>query len=208
VSQGGKGVALIRARLKPVGGEAGEPGKFLPAGDLLRAVRAVEVLERIGTAEARKALARYAGGPPGRLAREARATLARLDRLAAAAKRALQPLPPPPDPVEGLWKDLGEADAVAGHRAVWALVENPEVALTLIGKRLRPPAGKLPEGDGLQVPAGDLLRGVRAIQVLERIGTPPAGKLLETLSASGPARWARDARAALKRLNQRTGKQP
>jgi hypothetical protein len=36
-------------------------------GDRLRAYRAVEVLERIGTREARRLLATYANGAPGAL---------------------------------------------------------------------------------------------------------------------------------------------
>jgi WD40 repeat protein len=51
----------------------------------LRALRAVEALERAGTAEARAALARLAGGAPqARLTREAQGALKRLERRAAA----------------------------------------------------------------------------------------------------------------------------
>ena len=49
--------------------------------DVLRAVRAVEVLDRIGTKEARAILASLAqGAPNARLTREARTSLARIDR--------------------------------------------------------------------------------------------------------------------------------
>jgi hypothetical protein len=45
----------------------------------LRDLRVLEVLERIGTAEARAVRERWAGGPPqARVAREARAALERL----------------------------------------------------------------------------------------------------------------------------------
>jgi hypothetical protein len=64
-------------------------GKFealLP--ERLRQVRAVEVLECIGTAPARHLLAEIAGGAgEARLTREARAALARLKGTAAAAPR-------------------------------------------------------------------------------------------------------------------------
>jgi WD40 repeat protein len=53
----------------------------IPTGDLLRGVRAIEALERIGTPEARQVLGRIATGSPGaRLTREAAASLARLGR--------------------------------------------------------------------------------------------------------------------------------
>jgi hypothetical protein len=54
------------------------------SGEALRALRAVGVLERIGTAAARQVLQRLAGGVPTvRLTREAKAALDRLERQAA-----------------------------------------------------------------------------------------------------------------------------
>jgi hypothetical protein len=52
-----------------------------PSPDRLRALRAVEILERIGTPEAQQALRLLAAGAPGaRLTREAKASLERLAR--------------------------------------------------------------------------------------------------------------------------------
>jgi len=45
---------------------------------------------------------------------------------------------------------------------------------------------------------------MRGVEVLERIGTPEAKKLLETLSSGETAaRLTREAKAALRRLNAR-----
>jgi hypothetical protein len=60
----------------------------VPTAERLREVRAVEVLERIGTAEARGVLKGLAGGAPGaRLTREAQAALERLTNSVRAAQQ-------------------------------------------------------------------------------------------------------------------------
>jgi hypothetical protein len=53
--------------------------------------------------------------------------------------------------------------------------------------------------------SGERLRGFRAIQILEQIGTPDARQILETLSGGAPgALLTRDAKASLARLDRRT----
>src|SRR5262249_42200886 len=62
----------VRRRARELLDKAGES-----SGEQLRLVRAVEVLERCGTAEAKSLLERLAGGAGARLTREAKAALAR-----------------------------------------------------------------------------------------------------------------------------------
>jgi hypothetical protein len=47
------------------------------------------------------------------------------------------------------------------------------------------------------------LRGLRAVELLERLAQPEADKLLQALSQGGGARLTREARAALERRRSR-----
>jgi hypothetical protein len=52
-------------------------------------------------------------------------------------------------------------------------------------------------------PSGERLRGFRAVEVLEHIGTSEARQLLQNFADGAPeARLTREAKAALERLNQ------
>jgi RNA polymerase sigma factor (sigma-70 family) len=58
-------------------------------------------------------------------------------------------------------------------------------------------------------PQGELLRSLRAIEMLELIGTPAARKFLEKLATGGPeARLTREAQSALQRLERLNPRQP
>ena len=80
----------------------------VPEGEPLRAVRAVEVLERIGTPAARQLLETLSKGPASRTAREAKAALARIDRL---RDRSRNPSRDRDDAWDKHWQDLAEASA-------------------------------------------------------------------------------------------------
>ena len=74
----GKPAPEVRRRVEELLGRLDEP---LTDPEVLRAVRAVEALERMGTAEARRLLRELAKEAPGaRLTEEARSSLRRLDR--------------------------------------------------------------------------------------------------------------------------------
>ena len=91
-------------------------------------------------------------------------------------------------------------------RTIWVLAAEPERVVTFLADRLKPINPDDPARDTSLGPiaAGETLRGLRAIAVLEKIATPQARVLLERL-ASGleGARETRDARAALRRRGSR-----
>jgi WD40 repeat protein len=91
--------------------------------------------------------------------------------------------------------------AKAGKRAARflseALKEKPSLELAGRLERLLAALGS----DEVNVPAGDLLRSLRAIQVLEWIGTPEAQRVLEKLAAGAPGiAETENAKAARRRL--------
>jgi HEAT repeat protein len=57
--------------------------------------------------------------------------------------------------------------------------------------------------NGGRPPSKDMLRGVRAVEVLEQIGTPDARRVLQGLSRSAPGGLQREAQAALGRLDRK-----
>jgi WD40 repeat protein len=90
-----------------------------------------------------------------------------------------------------LWKQLAEEEG--GRRAVWRLALAPEQAVPFLREQFAP----------LTKPGGPAsLQVVRAIEVLERAGTPGARQALQSLAEGEPsARLTQEAQAALKRLN-------
>ena len=102
------------------------------APDRARALKAVQILERIGTPEAKQLLEKLAKGAAG-------------TKLTAAAKTALDNFPsadksagPAPLKRENLWTDLGSDNAAVAFRAVNALSVAPKEALVLLRQELHP----------------------------------------------------------------------
>lgn len=127
--------------------------------DAARAVRAVEVLERLATPEAAKLLEELAAGAPlASLTVAAKEPAARLkDRPAATPPAA------PADPAV-LWADLG-SDAAKAHRAAAALVARGDGAVPFLKDKLLTSPAR-PGLDRSRVPK--LVEGLGAVDFAER----------------------------------------
>jgi len=114
-------------------------------------------------------------------------------------------VPPAPLDLNRLWVEL-DNDAARAYRAIWTLAAGPERVVPFLADRLKPIGRNDPEKDTTLGPlaTGETLRRLRAIAVLEKIGTPEARRVLERL-ASGldGARETRDAKATLRRLDRK-----
>jgi hypothetical protein len=109
--------------------------------------------------------------------------------------------------VQRLLCDLDADDFDTRQRAASELAKVAEQAEPLLRKALKesPSAEakrRIEEAlAGLGALTTEQLRGLRAVEVLERIGTPEARKLLEEVAGGAKeARLTREARAALERL--------
>ncbi|MDY3554341.1 sigma-70 family RNA polymerase sigma factor [Gemmata sp. JC717] len=122
---------------------------------------------------------------------------------------------PAPEPdarlLAQLVRDLDSEEFAAREKAsqeLGRLGESVEAALKSARKGASPEAARRCDEllTKLAVLSGDRLRGVRAVEVLERIGTPEAVTVLESLARGAPqARLTRDARAARDRLARPAG---
>jgi WD40 repeat protein len=105
-------------------------------------------------------------------------------------------------------KQFAVRDAAANELAKLGEVVEPHLRQALAGKpspELRRRLQSLLEKLNHDEPEGDALRNLRAVQVLERIGSPPAREILASLADGAPgANLTRDAKAALERLKRRS----
>jgi len=105
------------------------------------------------------------------------------------------PEPPVATALEALWSDLASDDAPRAHRASWSL--SVAGAVPFLRDRLRPARRNEP------ATGPELLRSLRAIAALERIGNPQARDVLESVARGAPTAPAtQGATAALFRLSR------
>jgi hypothetical protein len=125
-------------------------------------------------------------------------------------KTHLKPVPSvDPQHLQQLVEDLGDAKFPVRDKATAELEKLAHLARPALEKRLaaKPTLevrkrieGLLAKLDG-PVTRPDELRGLRAVEVLERIGSPEAKQVLEVIAAGAPgALVTEDARAAVGRL--------
>ncbi len=106
------------------------------------------------------------------------------------------------------WAALAGDDARAAYRATWAL--SVPAAVPFLREQLHP--AMAPDPEGIPAASGpiappEVLRTLRAIAALERVATPEARAVLETLALGNPgAIETRDAKSALDRLSRRSKK--
>jgi DNA-binding beta-propeller fold protein YncE len=221
--------------------------------DRQRSLKAVGILARIGSAQARALVEELAKGAPG-VALTVEAKMA-LDRWASASANSAVA----PASAETLWADLAREDAGRAYRAIHALAAAPQQALPLLRQHLKPASvpdarrldrclAELDSNDfavrqkateelaklGVAAESAmrkalaqkpslearrrlkellerlkvrelptDVLRDLRALEVLERLDARDAEPLLEALARGAPEdRRTQEAQATLRRLSR------
>jgi hypothetical protein len=124
----------------------------------------------------------------------------------------LKPVAPPdPAQVTKLIADLDSTKLPVRQQAITELEKMGELVAPHLQKALAKPASvemalrvqQILDTVASQLPGSQILRGLRAVEALEYIATPPARTLLKTLSQGAPgATLTREALAAMKRLEK------
>jgi RNA polymerase sigma factor (sigma-70 family) len=181
----------------------------MPAPGTLRAITDAKQLEQGWSALAGDD-ARAAGAAVWQLAATPRQVVPML-------RQRLRPVSPPPaDEVRRLLADLDSTEfdkREAATKALAALGDPVVPMLVQAQKEASSPekrrriADLLPTSEIIRSP--ELLRQVRAVEILEHIGTAEARQVLQTLADGMPdARLTREARASLQRLTNRRAAAP
>jgi RNA polymerase sigma factor (sigma-70 family) len=121
----------------------------------------------------------------------------------------LVPRDAPPEEIERLWSDLASSDGVKAYRAIWTLVAAVRQSVPFLAERLRPAvaadeqrvARLISELDSEQFNFPEQLQILRALEVLENVGTAEARQVLESLAkGTAGAMQTKEANASLDRL--------
>jgi WD40 repeat protein len=94
-------------------------------------------------------------------------------------------LPRVDGPADMVWEALASADALAAYRLVWALAENPKVAVTLLAARVRPA--------DLVLDRGRFDRLVTELDSPEYVARERAERSLTAAGFTAPGGWIRQA---------------
>ncbi len=121
-----------------------------------------------------------------------------------------EPILPPADApgakVGDYWQLLGEVERKKAEPALWALVRGPKQTLAILKENLRPALEAEPGLFKDPTKAPTSLRELRALEVLERIGSAAAEKLVEEIATGhAEALLTREAKRVLSRWPHGTG---
>jgi hypothetical protein len=170
--------------------------------DRARALKAVQVLEQIGTEDARQVLEQVAGGAAGaKLTVDAKAAA---ERLADPDRKG----PQPPanwgiQDLDNLWNELAADDAPRAYRALCRLAAVPQKALPLLGQRLQPVTatdGQRIDQFVAELDSDEFTLRQKAAAELERLGVLAEPALKKVLAGAPPLETRKRIEQILERL--------
>jgi hypothetical protein len=166
--------------------------------DRQRSIKAMQVLERIGGADAKELVEKTAKGAAG--APLTVAAKAALDRWPAGSGKAAAKAAAT---VEAMWADLAGDDAGRAYRAIHALAAAPERALPLLREHLKPPLPMDPrqiERWLTDLDSNDFPTRQKAMEELGKVGRPAEAALKKTLAGKPSPEVRKRVEELLKRL--------